>query len=108
MARKNPHIGGDVVAHYRKEMARDPELAAMVREELDRLELAAKVKSAREDKGLSQAELAELVGTKQPNIARLEAGRGIPRLDLLAKIARALGTHLTVSFEPLRPARQRG
>jgi transcriptional regulator with XRE-family HTH domain len=47
---------------------------------------------------LSQAELAERAGTKQPAIARLESGRVVPRLELLQKIADALGMRLEVRF----------
>ena len=35
-----------------------------------------------------------VVGTKQPNVARLESGRVVPRIDLLFRVARALGTPL--------------
>jgi len=45
---------------------------------------------ARIQKGLSQAELAELVGTKQGNISRLEAAFGNPTLKLINKIVNAL------------------
>jgi len=45
---------------------------------------------ARINKGLSQTELAELVGTKQANISRIEAALGNPTLKLINKILRAL------------------
>lgn len=60
--------------------------------------LARAVKALRERRGLSQRQLAELVDTQQPQIARLENGVNIPRLDVLQKIARALGTELEVTF----------
>jgi DNA-binding XRE family transcriptional regulator len=50
-----------------------------------------KIKELREKKGLSQLQLAELTGFKQPNIARLEAGAYAANLDTLDKIAKALG-----------------
>lgn len=40
--------------------------------------------------GLSQAELAEMVGTKQANISRIEAGLGNPTLKLINKILQVL------------------
>ena len=45
---------------------------------------------------MSQVQLAALAGTKQPNIAQLESGKVVPRLDFLEKVARALGGHLDV------------
>jgi HTH-type transcriptional regulator / antitoxin HipB len=56
------------------------------------------LKFIREKQGLTQGDLAERAGTKQPSIARLEAGKVIPRLDLLEKIAGALGMVLDVRF----------
>ena len=44
----------------------------------------------------SSIPVATLAGTKQPNIARLESGKVVPRLDFLEKVARALGGHLDV------------
>jgi hypothetical protein len=35
-------------------------------------------------------------GTKQPNIARLESGKVVPKLDFLEKVAHALGGRLDV------------
>ncbi len=47
---------------------------------------------------LTQAELARLVGTKQPGIARTERGNTLPQLGLLERIANALGMHLFLEF----------
>lgn len=96
--KKNAHVGGDAGEYVRKRMARDPELAKRVQVEFDRLQLARRVRALREARKLSQGQLAELAGTKQPAIARLESGKVVPRLDLLQKIARALGMRLNVNF----------
>jgi transcriptional regulator with XRE-family HTH domain len=66
------------------------------------LMLGMRVRELREAAGLSQSELARRTGTRQPNIARLEAGGGIPRLDTLARIAGALDMELEVSFRPAK------
>ena len=50
-------------------------------------------------RGLTQQELAELVGTKQPSIARLESGKCSPSLPFLQRVAEALGTTLSVKIE---------
>jgi DNA-binding XRE family transcriptional regulator len=52
--------------------------------------------TARKEKNLTQKELAELIGTKQSNISRLESGRYNPSLDFLNKIAQAVGKQLEV------------
>ena len=44
-----------------------------------------------EDNSVSQQELAEATGLKQANIARLENGGCVPRLDTLLQLGKALG-----------------
>ena len=92
MAKKNPHIGRGLDEFIVEQCAKGPEF----RSEFDRLRLARKVKGLREKKKMSQAQLGALAGTKQPNIARLESGNVVPRLDFLEEVARALGGHLDV------------
>jgi len=51
---------------------------------------------ARKEKNLTQKGLADLVGTKQSNISRLESGTYNPSMDFLQKIAFAMGKKLEV------------
>jgi len=51
---------------------------------------------ARKEKNLTQRDLATLIGTKQSNISRLESGNYNPSLDLLNRIAFAVGKELEV------------
>jgi DNA-binding XRE family transcriptional regulator len=62
------------------------------------IRLATELRALREKKGLSQRQLAELVGTTQSAIARLEGGRISPSLPTLDRIAAALGAEVTVTF----------
>ena len=62
--------------------------------------IAAQVAEQRHARGLSQAELASLVGTTQSAIARLESGGRPPRIDTLLRIAEALECELTVELRP--------
>ena len=62
--------------------------------------IAAQVTERRHALGLSQAQLAELVGTTQSAIARLERGGRPPRIDTLLRIADALGCELHVELRP--------
>jgi transcriptional regulator with XRE-family HTH domain len=57
-------------------------------------EIGQMIVEARIKKGLTQEELASLLHTKQPSIARIENGQNLPSLSFLEKIAKALGTHL--------------
>jgi DNA-binding XRE family transcriptional regulator len=51
---------------------------------------------ARKEKNLTQKDLAKLIGTRQSNISRLEGGNYNPSLDLLNRIALAVGKELEV------------
>src|SRR2546426_12833392 len=57
--------------------------------------IADQVQAQRTARKLSQRELAELVGTTQSAIARLEAGGRPPRIDTLLPVADALDCELT-------------
>ena len=62
--------------------------------------IAHDVADRRQELGLSQRELAELVGTTQSAIARLERGGRPPRIDTLLRIADALDCDLSVELRP--------
>jgi predicted transcriptional regulator len=64
--------------------------------------VADQVSARRLQRGLSQRELAELVGTTQSAIARLERGGRPPRIDTLLRIADALDCELVVDLKPRR------
>ncbi|MBV8259249.1 MAG: helix-turn-helix transcriptional regulator [Actinobacteria bacterium] len=62
--------------------------------------IADRVAERRMEMGLSQRELAELCGTTQSAIARLERGGRPPRIDTLLRIAEALECELVVELVP--------
>ena len=62
------------------------------------IRLAFEIRALREKKGLSQRQLAELVGTTQSALARLEGGRISPSLPTLDRIANALDAELSVTL----------
>lgn len=62
--------------------------------------IAAALIAARTHAGLTQAELAQRMGTTQSAIARLEGGKARPSTGTLEKVANATGTRLKVTFEP--------
>jgi ribosome-binding protein aMBF1 (putative translation factor) len=66
-------------------------------------QIAEQVADRRRELGLSQAELAEICGTTQSAIARLESGGRPPRIDTLLKLAHALDCELHVELRPSPP-----
>jgi DNA-binding XRE family transcriptional regulator len=63
------------------------------------ISLIGKMIEAREEKGLSQRELAEISGVKQPAIARLESMKSTPQIDTLFMVLQPLG--YTIEIVPL-------
>ena len=100
--KKRSPLGQAVSDHVAAEKDKSLVFAAAFDEEYERLEFARLVKLERERRGLSQAELAALVGMQQPAIARLERGRAEPRFAALRKIAAAMGQRVEVRFRPAR------
>lgn len=78
------------------EMLRDPETRAAY----DALETAYQIACRRIEKGLTQAQLAEKVGTRQSSIARLESGSRDPSVSYLRRVAAALDCHLEIRLMP--------
>jgi ribosome-binding protein aMBF1 (putative translation factor) len=77
-----------------------------VKAEYDALEpeftLLCEILLARQKAGLSQAQIAERMGTKPPSVTRLESslssGKHSPSLDTIKKYAKALDCHLEIKL----------
>ena len=81
----------------------DGELQQMIAEETVNAEVARLIYKVRKTAGLTQAELAELIGSKQPVIARLEdADYEGHSLTMLQRIALALNQRLEINFVPAK------
>jgi DNA-binding XRE family transcriptional regulator len=87
---------------------KDPEFVA----EYDSLEeefaLATALIRARSAADMTQAELAQAMGTTQTAIARLESGRQMPSTRTLQRFAKATRSQLRISFEPPRKSSKAG
>jgi len=57
-----------------------------------------KIKTARDSRGWSQAELADRVGVRSNTIARIERGEQTPRVPLAIKLATEFGTSVEEMF----------
>jgi transcriptional regulator with XRE-family HTH domain len=62
--------------------------------------IALKLVGYRADHDLSQRELAEILGMKQPQVARLEYGDVTPSLDTLARLSDRLSLEIALDFRP--------
>lgn len=58
-----------------------------------------KLTQARLEKGLTQEQLAKLIGTQRSNICRIESGTQNLSLDMMLKIAEALGKDISIILE---------
>jgi ribosome-binding protein aMBF1 (putative translation factor) len=84
------------LAKLRSKLLANPE----VRTEYDRLgpvfAFVGELIEARQEAGLTQAEVASRMGTSQSVVARLESARHMPSFDLAARYAAAIGRRLDV------------
>ena len=62
-------------------------------------EVAIKVIQYRVTRGLSQTALARMLGWRQPNVARLEAGEHEPSVGTLARLADILGLDFSIEIK---------
>jgi transcriptional regulator with XRE-family HTH domain len=54
----------------------------------------------RAEHGLSQRDLAQQLGMKQPQVARLELGEVNPSIETLSRVASKLGIEFTIDVRP--------
>ncbi len=64
----------------------------------NRQDIVTMIVNARLEKGISQAELAQMIGTKRSNICRIESGAQNISLDMLLKILHALGKDMEIGL----------
>lgn len=83
-----------------EELLRDPAFRA----EWDRTALARavalQVVNYRTEHGMSQRALAEQLGMKQPQVARLESGEHNPTIETLVRLAGELNVEFTLDIHP--------
>jgi ribosome-binding protein aMBF1 (putative translation factor) len=89
------------LAKLRRDLLKDP----AVRTEYDRLgpifAVVGEMVEARQAAGLTQAEIAQRMGTSQSVIARLENARHMPTFDMVARYAAAIGRRLDIHLVPV-------
>jgi ribosome-binding protein aMBF1 (putative translation factor) len=61
-----------------------------------RVALIGELIKARQEQGISQRQLEEMSGVKQPVIARMEKGSTTPQIGTVIKVLASLGKKLTI------------
>ena len=85
----------------RRYMKGDPDLQDLLREASLNAKVAQLIYTARKQAGLTQQQLADLIGTKQSVIARLEdADYEGHSLSMLQRIGEALGQRIEIQMVP--------
>lgn len=84
--------------NYEKRLLKDKKFAQAAGKVEHEYSLAKNLIELRKKNNLSQKELAEKAGTKQPVISRIETSSVKPSLGLLERIAYAMGARLEVRF----------
>ncbi len=94
--------------YYQKQMG-DPEMRALIEEELKALRVGAEIARLRREAHMSQTQLAAKTGMSAPNISRIETSPAQNMtLETLVKIARALGREVEIAFPARRSTGRRG
>lgn len=95
-------VKDDLDRYLEKALKRDPSLKVRL-EEADRAwDIAFQIYDLRTKAGLTQTELAKLVGTRQSNIARIESADYTGyTLKTLEKVTRALKARLEIKIVPV-------
>jgi transcriptional regulator with XRE-family HTH domain len=88
------------LSEIRAKALANPKVKAEYEALKDEFQMARLLILMRKASGLTQQELADLTGIKQPQLARLETGRHLPRLDTLATLAAQAGYELQIEFVP--------
>lgn len=81
---------------FKAQALRNPAVKAAYDALAPEFEISAELIRARRRAGLSQAELAERMGTSQSTIARLESGQTLPSTKTLLRYAQATGSKVKV------------
>jgi ribosome-binding protein aMBF1 (putative translation factor) len=98
---KNKHIGS-TWDDLKNELVEKGALSEEeIRESNLRVALMGELVKARNEKHLSQRDLENMSGVRQPVIARMESGVSAPRIDTVMKVLAPLGK--TLAIVPIKP-----
>lgn len=70
-----------------------------MKSQMDKKRFGKKIKLARVELDLTQAQLAQKINTKQKNISRYETGASLPSIETLVKVAKVLKKKIGYFFD---------
>lgn len=109
MGRKSRFASAALEHAYARFIGDDEERAAAFEEEVANAEIGRRIHDLRTEAGLTQGELAKLVGTTASVISRLEdADYEGHSLGMLRRVAKALHRRVEIRFLPLKDATRPG
>lgn len=82
----------------KKELLNNHKVSEEYQKLAPRYQLISQLIEARVSKGLTQAQLAQKIGSRQSVIARLESGKANPTIAFLEKLAKAIGLKLKIQL----------
>lgn len=94
----NQNIGMDW-EEFEKELFKRPGFKEAQEETRLEFEIARALIKARIERGLTQAEIAKRMNTKQSVISRVENAKTVPSLSFLKRLAQVLNASLKVQFK---------
>jgi transcriptional regulator with XRE-family HTH domain len=85
---------------HQEDMANDPDYRKEYLRNRFANQVAIEVIRWRTEHNLTQTALAKLLGMRQPNVARLEAGEHTPSLDTLSRLSARLDINFSIDIDP--------
>ena len=84
----------------KQKLLADPEVREHYTQMQPEFDLAKELIKLRSTLGLTQRQLAEMAGMHQPQLARIESGKQLPRLDTLEALVESVGYSLSIQIVP--------
>jgi len=88
----------DLEAYIEKRKKKDSEFAKGFEEGYKEFKIGVLLKQAREQAGLTQAQLAKMIKTQKTAISRIENHAEDIKLSTIQKVAKALGKNLEITL----------
>jgi transcriptional regulator with XRE-family HTH domain len=89
------------LSKYKAEQMKDEEFRAEYENMQPEFDLIRAIVDARNERHLTQKELAEITGINQADISKIENGTRNPSLNMLKRLAEGMGTKLELKFVPI-------
>lgn len=95
------------LSKYKEEQIQNEEFRVEYDYMKPEIDLIRAIVDARNERHLTQKELAVITGINQADISKIENGTRNPSLDMLKRLAEGMGTRLELKFVPIKPASEK-